>query len=73
MTGKKAVDDASDTWCDHDDECHGDPYSRDLMEDETFEDGYVMSCCKRRPYEGGCVVSRHQEMAEPAKRARSVR
>jgi hypothetical protein len=54
------VDDESGTWIDHDPDCHGDPLDLRLMSDPVYEDGYMVSCCDRRPYELGCVISRHK-------------
>ena len=59
-TGESEVDDDSGTWTDHDPDCHGDPMDLRLMNDPVYEDGYVRSCCDRRPYEPGCVISRHK-------------
>lgn len=58
--GDREVDDESETWIDHDPDCHGDPLDLRLMDDPVHEDGYIMSCCDRRPYELGCVISRHK-------------
>lgn len=58
--GDREVDDESETWIDHDPDCHGDPSDLRLMSDPVYEDGYIMSCCDRRPYELGCVISRHK-------------
>lgn len=60
LTGDLEVDSDSGTWTDHDPNCHGDPLDLRLMKDPVFEDGYMMSCCDRRPYEPGCVISRHK-------------
>jgi hypothetical protein len=60
MTGDLEVDDDSGTWTDHDPNCHGDPLDLRLMKDPVYEDGYMMSCCDRRPYELGCIISRHK-------------
>jgi hypothetical protein len=50
----------SGAWDDHDPDCHGDPWELRLMKDPVYEDDYKMSCCGRRPYQSGCVVSRHK-------------
>jgi hypothetical protein len=60
MIGELEVDDESGTWIDHDLDCHGDPLDLRLMNDPVYKDGYMMSCCGRRPYELGCVISRHK-------------
>lgn len=54
------VDDESDVWADHDPEGHGDPRLASFMEDPAYEDGYLMSCCEKRPYSLGCIISRHK-------------
>ncbi|KAK4540252.1 hypothetical protein LTR36_009657 [Oleoguttula mirabilis] len=58
---EKDVDDESSTWDDHDERCHGDPYS--LMDDPTYEDGYRWICCDKRGGEDGCVASRRKPAA----------
>ncbi|KAF2717534.1 hypothetical protein K431DRAFT_288492 [Polychaeton citri CBS 116435] len=57
---EQEVDDESDVWADHDPDCHGDPSDPSLMEDPTYADGYIMSCCEKAPYQPGCVISRHK-------------
>ena len=52
------VDTDSTTWDDHDPNVFGEP--EDLVDDSTYEDGFVVSCCDKRPYQSGCVVSRHK-------------
>jgi hypothetical protein len=58
LLAEPEVDDESATWEDHDPDCHGDP--EDLMDDPTYEDGYIMGCCDKRMNASGCVVSRHK-------------
>jgi hypothetical protein len=67
----KEVDDSDDFWADHDSNVGGDP--EDLMDDPNYEDGFIMSCCDKRPYEPGCVISRHKPSFDsqgPAQRVR---
>jgi hypothetical protein len=70
---EQEVDDDSDVWDDHDPARHGDPLDPSLMEDPDYEDGYYMTCCNRRPYQPGCVVSRHKARAEAKKVVRIKR
>lgn len=68
--GEKEVDDNSDTWADHDPDCHGDPYDSDLMNDPTFEDGYMWSCCEKYGGEEGCKQTKHKTAGQPRKKSR---
>lgn len=54
------LDDESDIWADHDPEGHGDPRLASFSDDSDYEDGYLMSCCEKKPYALGCVISRHK-------------
>lgn len=69
MTGEKEFCDDDDFWADHDDDCHGDPYS-DLMDDSTYEDGYKWSCCDRLGGEEGCKQTKHKTAGLPRKKSR---
>ena len=48
----------SKAWDYHDYRVDG--HAEDLVDDPTYKDGFIMSCCYKRPYESGCVVSRHK-------------
>jgi hypothetical protein len=71
LAAEPEVDDESDTWDDHDPRCHGEP--EDLTDDPTYQDGYIMPCCDKRPYEDGCVISRHKPNVDLQGLAKRVR
>ena len=53
------MDSSSETWCgEHDYRVHGVP--EELVDDPTWKDGFMVPCCYKKPYESGCVVSRHK-------------
>ncbi|TVY90598.1 hypothetical protein LAWI1_G003830 [Lachnellula willkommii] len=68
--GEKEVCNDDDFWADHDDDCHGDPYSDDLMNDSTYEDGYKWTCCDRLGGEDGCKQTKHKTAGQPRKKSR---
>jgi hypothetical protein len=57
------VDINSDAWAEYDYRCQ--PPQEDLMDDPTYKDGFYMGCCYNRPYDPGCVVSRHKPKVDP--------
>ena len=49
------MDSSSETWCgEHDYRVHGVP--EELVDDPIWEDGFMVPCCYKKPYESGCVV-----------------
>ncbi|TVY39472.1 hypothetical protein LOCC1_G005421 [Lachnellula occidentalis] len=67
---EKEVCDDDDFWADHDDDCHGDPYSSDLMNDSTYEDGYKWTCCDQLGSNEGCKQTKHSTAGQPRKKSR---
>jgi hypothetical protein len=63
LTAGQVVDRESEIWGAHDSIRHGDPLDPRLMQDPVYWDGYVMECCSKRPYEQGCIISRHKPRA----------
>ncbi|KAK5627653.1 hypothetical protein RRF57_003368 [Xylaria bambusicola] len=56
--GEMECDDHSDFWADHDDDCHGDRYSKELMEE--YPEGYIWSCCQQSGVSAGCTLGSHE-------------
>ncbi|KIX95381.1 uncharacterized protein Z520_08898 [Fonsecaea multimorphosa CBS 102226] len=56
--GVKEVDDDADTWADHDDDCHGPPDA--YIDDPSYQDGFVWSCCDGEGDAEGCERTRHR-------------
>ncbi|WPH03746.1 Hypothetical protein R9X50_00662900 [Acrodontium crateriforme] len=69
--GEIDVDDESSVWDDYDD-YNPDPSSSEVMNDPGFKEGYIMSCCEKRPYEKGCVKSKHEAKDQPRKQQLKV-
>jgi hypothetical protein len=64
LVGKQKVDYNSKAWDEYDYRDQPDQEDPILMNDPAYEDGYYMSCCYQRPYEDGCVVSRHKPIVK---------
>jgi hypothetical protein len=71
LPAEPEVDLESTTWEDHDPNVFGEP--EDLTDDPTYEDGFIMSCCDKRPSEAGCVISRHKPNIDSQRPAQRVR
>jgi hypothetical protein len=60
LLGEQEVDEDSKVWASYNPERDGEKLGDSLVNNDFYADGYVMKCCERRPYEPGCVISRHK-------------
>lgn len=58
MTGSKIPDDDDSVWDDYDAEIQGSPYGK--QDDPDYEDGFIWSCCSKKPWDEGCKKTRHK-------------
>jgi hypothetical protein len=58
LIGRKEVDNASDFWDDHDEDCHGDMES--FADDESYAEGFVWTCCGEYGEAEGCHSTAHK-------------
>ena len=54
----KMVDDDSDFWADHDEDCHG--HYESFENDPDCQAGFIWECCERSGGEEGCMQDRHR-------------
>ena len=60
LLGEQEVNETNVVWAGYDPERDGAKLGDSLTNNDDYADGYVMKCCERRPYEPGCVISRHK-------------
>lgn len=58
VSGEKELYEDDDFWADHDDQCHGDPYS--FRDDEDYAEGFKWSCCDNLGGDEGCKTTKHK-------------
>ena len=56
MSGSREANESS--YCDWDEDVHGDLYSKEAMEE--YPDGYDWICCGRNETEPGCKTTEHK-------------
>ncbi|MCJ1398751.1 hypothetical protein MMC11_001952 [Xylographa trunciseda] len=61
FTGILQVDWDSDTWADHDENCHG-PIDTDENKEE-YPEGFMWECCEEEGTAGGCMIGWHKDKA----------